>query len=65
MKGQTYFSKNWLEDTDFKNWLVSYTNNTQAGCKLCQKTFNLSNMRRQAPVSHASGKKHRLYDTRV
>ena len=42
MKDQAYFSKDWLEDPDFKNWLVSCTNNTQARCKLCQKTFNLS-----------------------
>ena len=57
MKDQTYLSKNWLEDPDFKNRLVSCTNNTQARCKLCQKTFSLSNMGRQALVSHASGKK--------
>ena len=58
-------SKDWLEDPDFKNWLVSCTNNTQARCKLCQKTFNLSNMGRKALVSHVSGKKHKLHDSRV
>ena len=61
----TYFSKDWLEDPDFKNWLVSCTHNTQARCKLCQKAFNISNMGRQALVSHASGKKHKLHDSKV
>ena len=65
MKDQTYFSKDWLEDPDFKNWLVSCTNNTQARCKHCQKTFNLSNMGRQALVRHAKSKKHKLHDSRV
>ena len=54
-----------MEDPDFKNLVVSCTNNTQARCKLFQKTFNLSNMGRQAIVSHASGKKHKLHDSRV
>ena len=65
MKDQTYFSKDWLEDPDFKNQLASCTKNTQARWKLCQKTFNLSNTRRQALVSHASGKTHKLHDSRV
>ena len=51
-----------MEDPDFKNLVVSCTNNTQARCKLFQKTFNLG---RQAIVSHASGKKHKLHDSRV
>ena len=57
MKDQTYFFKDWLEDPDFKNWLVICTNITQARCKLCQKKFSLSNMGGQAQVSHAKGKK--------
>ena len=65
MKDQTYFSKDWLENPDFKNWSASCTNNTQARWKLCQKTFNLSNIGRQALVSHASGKTHKLHDSRV
>ena len=65
MKDQTHFSKDWLEDPDFKIWLVSCTNNIHARCKLCQKTFNLSNMLIQALVSHTSGKKHKLHDSRV
>ena len=57
MKDQTYFSKDCLEDPNFKNYLVSCTDNIQARCELCQKTFNLSIMEGQALDSHASGKK--------
>ena len=32
MKRQTCFSRDWLENPDFKNWLVSCTNNTDARC---------------------------------
>ena len=55
---QTYFSKAWLDEEDFKKWLSPVADNTQARCKQCNKTFNLSNMGRQALVSHAAGKKH-------
>lgn len=34
-------------------------NKTNAKCKLCDKTFTLSNMGRTALVSHAAGKKHK------
>ena len=57
-KDQTYFSSDWLADPEFNQWLVSVSNNTQARCKLCRTTFNLSNMGRQALTSHASGQKH-------
>ena len=57
-KDQSYFSSDWLADPGFNQWLVSVSNNTQARCKLCKKSFNLSNMGRQALTSHASGQKH-------
>ena len=56
---QTYFSKAWLDDEEFKKWLSPVVDNTQARFKQCNKTFNLSNMGRQALVSHASGQKHK------
>ena len=59
MKDQTYFSKDWLTDPDFKNWLADINDNTAARCKVCHKTFKLSNMGRQALISHASGKSHK------
>ena len=43
MKDQTYFLKNWLTDPDFKNWLANTNDNTAARCRVCHKTFKLSN----------------------
>ena len=56
MKDQTYSSKDWLTDPEFKNWLADTNGSTAARCKVCHKTFKLSNMGRQALISHASGK---------
>ena len=32
MKDQTYFSKDWLTDADFKNWLADTNDNAAACC---------------------------------
>ena len=55
---QTYFSSDWLTDPDFVQWLVFVPENTKGKCKLCKKTFSLSDMGRQALTGHASGQKH-------
>ena len=47
-KDQTYFQDTWLSDDKYKDWLVSTGKNTQARCKRCKKTFELSNMGIQA-----------------
>ena len=40
-------------------WLVEVPgDNKLSRCKHCKKSFNLSNMRRQALVSHVTGQKH-------
>ena len=58
-KDQTFFSHNWLSDPEFKMWLVEVPgDNKLARCKHCKKSFNLSNMGRQALVSHGTGQKH-------
>ena len=42
-----------------KVWLTSVPeDNTKAKCKLCAKSFSLSNMGQQSLKSHAAGKKH-------
>ena len=61
LKDQTYFLEDWLIDTDFKNWLADTNGNTAARCKVCHKTFKLSNTGRQALTSHASGKIHKKH----
>ena len=59
-KDLTFFSYDWLSDPEFKMWLVEVPgDNKLARCKHCKKSFNLSNMGRQALVSHGTGQKHR------
>ena len=58
-KDQTFFLHDWLLDPEFKMWLVEVPgDNKLARCKHCKKSFNLSNMGRQALVSHGTGQKH-------
>ena len=45
--------------------LTSANYGNKAGCKLCKKDIELSNMRRQAPVTNCSGKKHKEVDVKV
>ena len=65
MNIQTYFSKQWLDDHEFKKWLVAVSDRTKAKCKSCKKVFNLSNMVKQTLVSHAAGKKHMIVTAKV
>ena len=56
---QPFFSYDWLSDSEFKMLLVEVPgDNKLARCKHCKKSFNLSNMGRQALVSHGTGQKH-------
>ena len=57
----TCFSKDWLKDPDFEDWVASASKNTEAKCGTCCKNFLLSNMGRQAFMCHANGKKHKLH----
>ena len=50
---QTYFQADWLLNDEFKIWLASVPeDNTKACCKLCKKSFGLSNMGKAALISH-------------
>ena len=63
MKDQAYFSRDWLTDPDFRNWLGDTNDNTAVHCKVCHQTSKLSNMGRWALTSHISGKSHKkLFD---
>jgi len=64
-KEKTYFQDSWLENDDFKDWLVKANEKTKAKCKRCRKTFQLSNMGVQALISHATGKKHKDLSQKV
>ena len=56
---QTYFCNDWLSKPDYADWLQAVPgDNKVARCKLCFKTFGLSNMGVGAIKSHMEGKKH-------
>ena len=58
---QTYFQADWLLNDEFKVWLASMPeDNTKARCKLCKKSFSLSNMGKAALISHQTKSKELL-----
>ena len=58
-KFKTEFNNELLTDSAFASWLQAVPADPQrARCTLCCKTFDLSNMGRQAIVSHKAGVKH-------
>ena len=63
-KFKTTFNNEWLTDSAFASWLQAVPADPhRARCTLCSKTFDLSNMGRQAIVSHKSGVKHQRNST--
>ena len=60
---QTYFQADWLLNDESKIWLASAPqDNTKARCKLCKKSFGLSNTGKAALISHqTNSKKHLTY----
>ncbi|GBN09359.1 hypothetical protein AVEN_156318-1 [Araneus ventricosus] len=60
MSNHTLFQEDWLSDPSFSSWIEKMPlNNKIAKCKLCNKTFDLSNMGRRAVSSHMDGSKHK------
>ena len=55
---KTHFNLIWLNDPNYSNWLVATRDSSSVKCKLCNRTFTLSNMAKGALESHKSGKKH-------
>ena len=59
MSPQTSFNSAWLQEELFKPWLGTVEkDNHKARCIVCGLTFELSNMGKQALISHSKGKKH-------
>ena len=53
------FNKEWMDKVEYRDWLLPEpSNNTKAKCRLCMRSFSLSNMGEQALKSHAQGKKY-------
>ena len=58
---QIYFQADWLLNDEFKIQLASVPeDNTKAHCKLCRKSFSLSNMGKAALISHQTKRKKHL-----
>ena len=52
-------NREWLSKKEYKLWLIPVEGGiTKASCKICVKTFSLSNVGEIAVKSHALGKKH-------
>ena len=57
-KGRNFrFNIDWLSGEEYKDWLLpEELDNTKARCKICKKTFSLSNIGETAVKSHAEGR---------
>ena len=62
---KTIFSRLWTDRglfPDLADWIEEVKGSySEAGCKVCRVSINLSNMGRQALTSHAAGAKHKKY----
>ena len=47
-KKQKYFVDSWLDDPEFKDWLVKDKQNTKAPCSVCHKVIELSSTGKSA-----------------
>jgi len=56
---KTVFNNSWLEEKNWRSWLTRCNSDPYAArCILCLKTFALSNMGKQAVISHEKSKTH-------
>ena len=58
-KRKCTFNDDWLRIKEFESWPDKVPNRSVAYCKLCQQSFDVSNMGRSASNSHAKVKKHK------
>lgn len=58
MSGKCRFNNVWLQSEKYNAWLEKYQDPGGAKCRLCHKTFDISNMGEAALPSHAKGAKH-------
>ena len=59
LKNQKYFVDSWLDDPQFKHWLVKDNQNTRARCSVCHKVIELLFSAKSALTDHGKGQKHR------
>ena len=58
-KKKSYFQKSWLDQEQYKYWLVEAPEDTRAKCKFYKKVFKLSSMTPDALKSHADSDCHK------
>ena len=58
-KKQKYFVDSWLDDPQFKDWLMKDKQNTRTRCSVCHKVIELSSSGKSALTDHRKGQKHR------
>lgn len=62
---KTIFQKIWINPNfhpEFADWLEEAKGSShEAFCKYCHVSFNLSNMGKQAVISHSTSAKHRKF----
>jgi len=57
---KTMFNNDWLNNSNWSSWLTRCSNNPcLARCKICVKKFALSNMGKQAIISHEKSMGHK------
>ena len=57
----TKFHDEWFKMPEFKDWVSQdSSSNTIAKCKVCMVSFDLSNMGKNALISHQKSKKHQI-----
>ena len=60
MPGKCTFSENWTSHVAYKDWILRDSSSQhKARCRLCQKSFDCSNMGESALKSHMGGRKHK------
>ena len=57
-KKQKYFVDSWLDDPQFKDWLMKDKQNTRTRCSVCHKVIELSSSGKSALTDHRKGQKH-------
>ena len=44
MPGKYKFNENWISNMVYKNWVLRDVSQHKARCRVCQKSFDISNM---------------------
>ena len=60
-KNQEYFVDSWLDDPQFKDWLVKDKQNTKAWCSVCLKVIELLCSEKSALTDYGKGQKHKCF----